>query len=119
MQFALDCLNPHSSVRPHARQNDPGGHFSPLFGQGPEKQIDGGALVAGPAGFGELNFVLRHFQVPIGRDDIHLVGLDGHAVSGRLHEEIGMLLDQFRQDAGLGRVQVGYDHKGHARRLFR
>ena len=97
--------------RPHAQgpvragpgKEDADRPLLPVFGQRAEEEVDGHPNAVLLDRLGQVEHAIADAQVLIGRDDVHAVGFDRHAVL-RLHDLHARVLgQQFRQAGSRGR----------------
>ncbi len=112
--LGLDLLQSFGPVAAGPRQDDADRPFAPMPRQRLEEAVD---RVAGAAPFGRLGqpqVSVVDGQRSRRRDDVDVVGLDRHAVSGLGHGHGAVLPQELREPALTRRVQMHHDQEGHA-----
>ena len=76
----LMAVRPEGAVGGGAGEDDADGVGALVGRQGAKEDVDGGVDGAGLLAIGDMRGASRDGQVAVGRDDVDVVGLHGHAV---------------------------------------
>ena len=103
------------SIAAHARENDAHGLSILVLGEVPEECINGRLRPKGRGWFEQYEGALEYGEIGSGRLNVYGIRSGLHAVILDLHHRhLGVPLQDLREEAGLVRVLVLDDNKGHA-----
>lgn len=108
----LDRTQPQRAVRAHAGQDHADAVLLLVGRQGTEEVVDGQVQAARRRRFEQVQDAMEDRQVAVGRDDIDVIRLDGHPVLDSHHRHRGDALQQLRQGALVGGVEMLDDDEG-------
>jgi len=109
----LDRPQPARAVAARARQHDADRAVALVFSQRGEERIDGPSILPWRRWLADLQHPVVDGQGRIGRDHVHLPGLDDHSVRRLEHGHRGMPAQQVHQHAFVLGRQVLHEHEGH------
>ncbi len=112
--FFLDGPQPQRAVRTHAREDDPYALFMPVIGQGAKKEIDRQTQTPRRGRLEQMQDAAQNGEVPVGRNDVNMVGLDFHPILDLDDGHARGPLQKFHHDALMGRVEMLDDDKAKA-----
>nr|WP_300442571.1 hypothetical protein [Zoogloea sp.] len=96
-----------------ARKNDSDRVFLLVFRQRTQEEIHRHAQPAGLGGRTQLQLPVKNRHVPIGRNDVHVIGLDLKLIHRLEHRHGGRALKEFGEQADMPGIEMRHQHEGH------
>ena len=112
--LGFDGLQAKGAIAGRAGKNDANSFALLVLGQGFEKDIDGAVQSGAALARLQLEYAPRDEHAHVGRYDVDVIWLDGHAAAHFGDRQGGRPGQQFGQGAGMRRVQVLDEHQTHA-----
>ena len=112
--LALDRPQPQGPLGSGSRKHYTNTLLFLVLGQRAEKGINRCPMTGTNRRFHEVELAVKNSQVPIGRNNVNVVGFHPHAVLDLCHLHARVMSDQIGQNAFVVRVQMLNHDKGHA-----
>ena len=112
----LDRLEPECPVAAHPGENDRDAALLRILRERTKEEIDGKAESARCNRIEQVQPTIHERDILAGRNHVHLIRLDAHAIDNLRHRHRCYALQQLGEHALIGRIEMLYNDKRHSAR---